>query len=282
MAGGNRESTRLNDALTMRRTAKHIFAVICLGLSPILAVHAEKSKTATDDLLALDLEDLVNIKVTSVSKKAQPLSDAPAAIFVINQEVIKRSGVTSVPEALRMAPGIEVARINSNKWAVSARGFNGAFANKLLVLIDGRSVYSPAFSGVYWDAQDVLMEDVERIEVIRGPGASLWGANAVNGVINIITKTSEKTQGGLLTAGGGTTETGFGSLRYGKAFSEDTYARAYVKGFQRDSYKTPNGLDANDAWHKEQGGFRLDSQLNSQDLLTVTGDLYQANVKMKR
>ncbi|MEQ1637125.1 MAG: TonB-dependent receptor [Methylococcales bacterium] len=251
------------------------WAVLLLWLSQSVWADSELALAESDKLLDLNIEDLVNVKVTSVSKKVQSLSDAPAAIFVISHEDLKRSGVTSLPEALRMAPGIEVARINSSKWAISARGFNGAFANKLLVLIDGRSVYTPAFSGVYWDAQDVLMEDVERIEVIRGPGATLWGANAVNGVIDIITKHSEDTQGGMLTAGGGTKETGFGSLRYGQKMGDDTFARAYIKGFQRDDFQTPAGLEANDAWNKQQGGFRLDSQLTDQDQLTLSGDLYR-------
>ena len=145
----------------------------------------------------------MNIEVTSVSKKEEKLFQSAAAVYVITQEEIRRSGLTSIPELLRLVPGLDVARIDGTKWAVSARGFNGRFANKLLVLIDGRSVYSPETSGVYWEAQDVLLENVERIEVIRGPGGTLWGANAVNGVINIITKRAEDTQGGLVTAGGG-------------------------------------------------------------------------------
>jgi iron complex outermembrane receptor protein len=228
-----------------------------------------------EDVLDLPIEDLLNVNITSVSKKPQALSDAAAAIFVISHDDIKRSGVTSVPEALRMAPGVDVARINSNKWAVSARGFNGAFANKLLVLMDGRSVYTPAFSGVYWDAQDVLLEDVDRIEVIRGPGATLWGANAVNGVINIITKHTEQTQGGLLVAGGGSKENGFGALRYGKQLGEDSYMRAYAKGFDRGAFATSSGSGAGDDWYKEQGGFRVDSRLSSHDDVTLQGDLYQ-------
>ncbi|CAG7856234.1 hypothetical protein MCAMS1_00644 [biofilm metagenome] len=183
---------------------KQIYCIVLFYILPLLT-HAETSSISkpVDDITELDIKDLLNVQVTSVSKKAQALSDAPSAIYVISQDDIKRSGVTSIPEALRMAPGIDVARINSNKWAISARGFNGSLANKLQVLIDGRSVYTPSFSGVYWDAQDVMMEDVERIEVIRGPGATLWGANAVNGVINIITKSADKTQGGLLVGGGG-------------------------------------------------------------------------------
>ena len=166
-----------------------------LALVVIPAAHARPA--AARDLTEMSIEDLMSMEVTTVSRKAQRLSDSAAAVFVITNEDIRRSGVTSIPEALRMVPGIEVARISANSWAVTARGFNGQFANKLLVLMDGRSVYSPIYSGVYWDVQDTLLEDVDRIEVIRGPGASLWGANAVNGVINIITRPASQTQGGL-------------------------------------------------------------------------------------
>ncbi|MCB1806245.1 MAG: TonB-dependent receptor, partial [Candidatus Competibacteraceae bacterium] len=151
------------------------------------------------DITELGLEELLNTEVTSVSKTGQKLSDAAAAVFVISQEDLRRSGVTSIPEALRMVPGLHVARLNANQWAVTARGFNGQFANKLLVLVDGRTVYTPIFSGVYWEALDLPLADIERIEVIRGPGASLWGANAVNGIINIITKQAQDTQGAYIS-----------------------------------------------------------------------------------
>src|ERR1043165_4450874 len=158
------------------------------------------------DVTAMSVEDLMNMQVTSVSKRTQKVADAAAAVYVITQEDIRRSGATNIPEALRLVPGIQVARIDENKWAISSRGSNGRFANKLLVLIDGRSVYTPLFSGVYWNVQDVMLEDVDRIEVIRGPGATLWGANAVNGVINIITKKAGDTQGLLVSPLGGTEE----------------------------------------------------------------------------
>ncbi|AMK76720.1 MULTISPECIES: TonB-dependent receptor plug domain-containing protein [Methylomonas] len=242
-------------------------------------------KDATD----IDMADLLNAhvisnakktRVTSASKKAETVANAPTAVFVISNDDIKRSGVTSVPEALRMAPGVEVARVNSNKWAVSLRGFNGVFANKLLVLIDGRSVYNPSFSGVYWDTQDVMLEDVDRIEVIRGPAATLWGANAVNGVINIISKEASKTQGGLLTAGGGSQENGFGALRYGKQLNQDTYGRVYINGFNRDNFKqADSGNSADDGWAKQQGGFRVDTRFSNQDDLTVQGDIYRTTIE---
>lgn len=154
----------------------------------------------------LSIEELSNIEITSVSKRDEKLSDAPTSVFVITSEDIRRSGATSLPEALRLAPNLQVARISANEYAISARGFNSTAANKLLVLIDGRSVYSPLFSGVFWDVQDVMIEDIERIEVISGPGGTLWGVNAVNGVINVITRSANQTQGGLAVAGGGNRE----------------------------------------------------------------------------
>lgn len=249
-------------------------------IASFLIVFANAVHAATDakDALELNVEDLLNVEVTSVSKKAQALNDAAAAIFVISNEDIKRSGATSIPEALRMAPGLDVARIDSNKWAVSARGFNARFANKLLVLIDGRNTYSRLFSGTYWESQDVMMEDVERIEVIRGPGATLWGANAVNGVINIITKHSSKTQGGLVTAGGGTEEQGFGAFRYGGALGEDTTGRVFAKGFKRDQNTDARGNGAGDDWDRVQGGFRIDSRLTLADELKLQGDLYHSHL----
>ncbi len=233
------------------------------------------AKERVADLTQLSIEDLMKIEVTSVSKKAQKVSDAAAAVFVITQDDIRRSGVTSIPEALRMAPGLEVARIDANKWAVSSRGFNNYLANKLLVLMDGRSVYRSLFAGVYWDQQDTLLEDIDRIEVIRGPGATLWGANAVNGVINIITKKAKDTQGGLLTAGGGTSEKGFGGLRYGTKVSEETYLRAYGKYFNRGAFSTLAGGKAADAWESGSGGFRMDSEFSEDSSLTLQGDLAQ-------
>ncbi|MBN1615130.1 MAG: TonB-dependent receptor [Deltaproteobacteria bacterium] len=247
-----------------------LFLMILCGASPSFAGED------VDDLTELSIEDLMQIEVTSVSKKAQKVSDAAAAVFVITQEDIRRSGVTSIPEALRMAPGIEVARINASKWAVSSRGFNSFLANKLLVLMDGRSVYQPLFAGAYWNLQDTMLENIDRIEVIRGPGATLWGANAVNGVINIITKKAEDTRGGLLTAGAGTQERGFGSVRYGLKTGEGTYLRAYGQYCDRGPFKNPAGDDASDAWGSGRGGFRMDSELFPDNTLTIQGDVSQA------
>jgi iron complex outermembrane receptor protein len=175
----------------------------------------------------LDIDDLIRVRVTSVARKEQTLTDVPAAVYVIRQEDLKRSGATSIPEALRAVPGFHVARNRSSVWAVSPRGFSDELSNKLLVLIDGRSVYSPLHSGVYWDVQDVLLEDVDRIEAVRGPGGTLWGANAINGVVNIITKPAEDTQGGLVTIGGGTEERVFSSARYGFKASDEVSVRVY-------------------------------------------------------
>jgi iron complex outermembrane recepter protein len=229
------------------------------------------------DVTTMSVEDLMNVQVTSVSKRTQKLADAAAAIFVITQEDIHRSGATCIPEVLRMVPGLQVARIDENKWAISARGFNGRFANKLLVLIDGRSVYTPLFSGVYWNVEDVMLEDVERIEVIRGPGATLWGANAVNGVINIITKSAKSTQSALAVAGGGTETRGSGSFRYGGRLNQGTYYRAYAKYFNVGPSTDPStGRRADDNWDALRGGFRADWTPAGADSLTLQGDIHRS------
>ena len=236
-------------------------------------------EAAASDYLTLGLEDLMNMTVTSVSRKSQPVSDAAAAVFVITQDDIRRSGVTSIAEALRMAPGLEVARIDANKWAISSRGFNGRFASKMLVLFDGRTVYTPLWSGVFWDRQDTMLEDIDRIEVIRGPGAALWGANAVNGVINIITRTSGDTLGTLVTAGGGSSEKAFGAARFGRELGEDASIRFYGKYTNRAGMDDLAGREANNGWTALRGGFRLDSEPSSQNSLTLQGDIYQERLQ---
>jgi iron complex outermembrane receptor protein len=238
---------------------------VCAALPPV-------------DLTDFSLEELMNLRVTSTARRPQTVAESPAAVFVITQDDIRRSGVTSIPEALRMAPGVDVARIDGNKWAISVRGFNGRFANKLLVMIDGRSVYTPLTSGVLWDAQDTVLEDIDRIEVVRGPGASLWGANAVNGVINIVTKQARDTQGGLFVAGAGTEDQGFTTLRYGGKFDDDTFYRAYVKYFNRASQDFIGGGDAADEWQVGRSGFRIDWQPEGPDGVTVQGDIYRGVV----
>ena len=233
------------------------------------------SVDAKDDFTGLSLEELMEIEITSLAKKPQKLSQAAAAVFVITNEDIRRSGATSIPEVLRMVPGLQVARIDANKWAVSARGFNGRFANKLLVLMDGRSVYSPYFAGVSWDVQDTVLEDIDRIEVIRGPGGSLWGANAVNGIINIITKSAFDTQGGLFSAGYGNKEEGFSTLRYGGSLDEEFAYRGYAKFFNRDHFSAIDDQDANDEWWAFRSGFRMDWVADGVDRFTVQGDVYK-------
>ncbi len=251
------------------------FAIVVTALSPAVDASVQKLTLASvSDLTELSLEELMEVEVTSVSRKKQMLSEAAAAVYVISQEDIRRSGATSIPEVLRLVPGLQVARINSNKWAVTSRGFNGLFANKLLVLIDGRSVYTPLFAGVRWDAQDTLLEDVERIEVIRGPGGTLWGANAVNGVINIITKSAKRTQGALVSGGGGDQERGFGAVRYGGALGRGAYMRLYARYFDRDDFEDALGGDAGDRWKMYRGGFRMDWDVSGRDALTLQGDVY--------
>ena len=243
-------------------------------MSVCMATAAEDESEFSGELIELSIEDLVKVKVTSVSKRPQKILEAAAAIFVINQEDIRRSGAVSIPEVLRMVPGLEVAKIDSNKWAVTSRGFNGRFANKLLVLIDGRTVYTPLFSGVYWDMKDTLLNDIDRIEIIRGPGAALWGANAVNGIINIITKEAKDTHGTMVIAGTGTEEQGLGAIRYGGMIGQDTHYRVYAKYFNRDSAVHISGEDAADRWDVFRTGFRMDSAMSDKDRLTLQGDVY--------
>jgi iron complex outermembrane recepter protein len=250
-------------------------ALLLTALVAGLVMWASAQNDAVD-VTTLSVEDLMNMQVTSVSKRTQKIGDAAAAIYVITQEDIRRSGATNIPEALRLAPGVDVARIDENKWAITARGFNGRFANKLLVLIDGRSVYTPLFSGVYWNVQDLMLEDVDRIEVIRGPGATLWGANAVNGVINIITKSAKATQKALATAGGGNELRGLSDVRYGGTINQDTYYRVYGKYFNVGASTNPLGGAANDNWDALRAGFRGDWIPRGPDSLTFQGDLYRS------
>jgi iron complex outermembrane recepter protein len=223
------------------------------------------------DLTQMSIENLMNMEVTSVSKKEQRVWRTPAAIFVITPEDIRESGATNVPDLLRMVPGLQVAQINAGTWAITARGFNGQYSNKLLVLVDGRTVYSPIFSGVYWDAQMVPLETVERIEVIRGPGAAVWGANAVNGVINIITLKADRTQGGLITGGGGTHEQGFGTAEFGGKAGRQTNYRLTAGGFNRGHLPDLTGQNGEDDWSVVQGGFRIDTEISSKNALTFEG-----------
>ncbi len=237
---------------------------------------------SSSELMDLSLEELMEVEVTSVGRKLQKVSETPAAVFVIHQEDIRRSGVTSIPEALRLAPGLNVVRIDGSTWAVASRGFTGRYLNKMQVLIDGRSVYSPPFSNVHWDMQDTLLEDIERIEVVRGPGGTLWGANAVNGVVNIITKKARDTQGVLITTGYGTEEQGFAALRYGGKLSDRTDYRAFVKYFNRGrqherDFVYAKDVEAHDDWKAFRGGFRIDVSPSGRDDFTLQGEAYSGS-----
>lgn len=246
-------------------------AIMLIYASNVLQAQGETS-AKKQGLTNLNLEDLMNLEVTSVAKKPLPLSRSGAAVYVLQSEDIRRSGALSVPELLRMVPGLEVAQVNANQWAISSRGFNSRFANKLLVLVDGRSVYTPLFSGVYWESLDTVLEDIDRIEVIRGPGGTLWGANAVNGVINIITKKSSETQGGLASSGFGTEEQGFGTFRYGGHLNNDATYRVYGKYLNHDS-----NLNGHDDWRMGRGGFRTDWKMYEVNQFTVEGEYYQGD-----
>ncbi len=248
-----------------------------LGQSP--GAQSEGGTTSTEELKKLSVEQLMNVEVTSVSKTTQPLGDAAAAVYVITHDDIVRSGAITIPEILRLAPNLEVFQTSATGYVITARGFSGnsaaqSFSDKLLVLVDGRSVYSPLYSGVYWDTLDTMIPDIDRIEVISGPGATLWGANAMNGVINIITRKSGDTQGTLLTAAGGNLQQE-AAARFGGQF-DDTAFRAYAKGLMGDALTTASGGSADDGWSKAQAGFRTDW---SQDANSVTaaGDAYRGN-----
>lgn len=275
---------RREDGAASRTSAKsrrmaRVNCVLAAALAVVFVtanVWADTSSQDVPDITTMSVEDLMNMQVTSVSKRSQKVADAAAAVFVITQDDIQRSGARSIPEVLRMVPGLEVARIDENKWAIGSRGFNGRFDDKLLVLIDGRSVYTPLFSGVYWDVEDVMLEDVERIEVIRGPGATLWGANAVDGVINIITKPAKETQSGFMKAEGGDEELTADSVRYGGKIADKGFYRAYMKGFDWGSSTSLAGANADDGWNQMRGGFRSDWTLTGKDSLTVQGDMYKS------
>src|ERR1700683_1121584 len=239
--------------------------LLCLLILAFLAIPAWPQQNSTD-LTTKSLEDLMNVEVTSVSKSEQTLSRTASAIFVITAEDIARSGATNIPDLLRMVPGMDVAQINANTWAVSARGFNGEFSNKLLVMVDGRTVYVPTFGGVFWDVLDIPLDDIERIEVIRGPGGTIWGANAVNGVVNIITKKAANTLGTTVVAGGGNIDQGFATAQYGGTFGKNTDYRFYSKYLNQTDFPGPSGGSGGDGWHDLSAGFRVDSNLRSDDV----------------
>lgn len=252
-------------------------SLLWLATSGMPALAAGDSNDALVELSRMSLEQLAKVEVTSVSKAAQSLSTAPASIYVITREEIRRSGITRVPELLRLAPNLQITQLTATDYSNGARGLSGApqaqnFSNKILVLIDGRSVYSPLFSGVVYDMQDVLVDDIERVEVISGPGATLWGANAMNGVINIITRRAEDSRGPLARADVGTRDKDF-ALRYGGGPSENAY-RVYAKWSDRGSSELPDGTDAGDDWNLFQAGFRTDLD-RGDDAFTLQGDYQQ-------
>jgi iron complex outermembrane receptor protein len=269
----NRRSDVISDAFF---SLARIATIVLCPLFPVVFTNAQEVFTV-DTLKKLSIEDLLQMEVTSVSRRAEPLSSAPAAIQVITHEDIRRSGATSIPEALRLAGNIQIAQKSAHSWAISTRGFNTDLANKLLVLIDGRTVYTPLFSGVQWDRQDYLLEDIERIEVISGPGGTLWGANAVNGVINIITRGASQTQGLYAEAGGGTELRSFVGARYGGMAGDNVAYRVYGKFFDRDDAMLPEGGGASDSWNFGQAGFKIEVGPSS-NLFTFQGDYYQGDL----
>ncbi len=241
-----------------------------------LTMGTARAEALSGELADMSLEQLSNVVVTSVSRQEERLSNVAASIFIISAGDIRRSGVRSIPEALRLAPNLQVAQADARNYAITARGFNNVLENKLLVLIDGRSIYSPLISGVFWDVPDLVMEDIDRIEVISGPGATIWGANAVNGVINVITKSARDTQGGLLSGAAG--EHGSdGALRYGGQTGNGGYYRVYGKFEQTDDTKTEDGRNTVTGWHHSQAGFRSDWDM-PMGALSLSGDYYQAQL----
>ena len=253
-----------------RRSAIRLPACVAAAASALLALPA----LASNELADLSLEELMNIEVTSVSKRAQSKADTATAITVITAEDIRRSGMTSVPDLLRLVPGVQVAQITANRWAIGVRGFNEEFSNKMLVLIDGRSVYTPYFGGTYWDIQDYPFDDIERIEVIRGPGGTIWGENAVNGVVNIITKSARETRGALIAAQGGTQ--GYrGTTRYGGTVGDKLDYRVFAHGFDTFDYDTTRRYSAHDEWAQFRVGTRLDAQPTNADAARLSFEYYQ-------
>jgi iron complex outermembrane receptor protein len=243
-----------------------------------LSLSTSQASTSTNiDLSEVPLEQLLKMNVT-ILRGHDVLSKTPAAVSVVTSDDIRRSGAMSIPEALRQVPGMEVAQVDASEWAVSVRGFNDVFANKLLVLQDGRTLYSPVFSGVFWDVQGTMMEDIDRIEVIRGPGSTVWGANAVNGVINVITRSAKDTQGVLVSAGAGNIYQGFVDGRYGGQIGSNAFYRVYGTYMNHDSFPQPNGQEAYDSWRMGRGGFRVDWDMSPADLLTLQGDGYIGSV----
>lgn len=253
-------------------------ALLLAAVSVFAPILGAQTQIADDDLRQLSLEELLQVEITSVSKKPETLAEAAAAVYVLSGEEIRRSGAASLAEALRLVPGLMVARTDAQTWAISARGFNSTTANKLEVLLDGRSLYTPLFSGVFWDVQDTLLADVERIEVIRGPGATLWGSNAVNGVINILTKSAHDTLGTLWTAAAGDELRASTAVRHGRELGNGGALRVWGKYFARDDSQRAGGADAADGWYLARAGFRFDRAAGDGSL-TLQGDLYGGSLE---
>jgi iron complex outermembrane recepter protein len=276
------EGSRLMAAINMRGKTGlwwvTLLGVILAASSTVIAAPTSQPTTAPspsdeNDLTKLSLEDLMNVQVTSVSKEPEKLADAPAAVSVIGQDDMQRSGLDSIPELLRLAPGMDVTQINGSHWAISARGVNGDLADNLLVLMDGRSLYTPTFGGVFWKSVDYPIFDLDRIEVIDGPGSTLWGSNAVNGVVNIISKSSKDTQGLIFDARGGTQQD-IGTVRYGGQISDNTFYRVYSQYQYTGEGVEPNGDAGHDEWQGMQSGFRIDRYSTPDDTLTLQGDVF--------
>jgi iron complex outermembrane receptor protein len=267
----------------VKRTHQYLFArdlrlptwplALILAASPARPDVPANSPEAADALKNLSLEELSRIEVITPSKEPVKAFKSPVAIYVITGEQIKRSGATCIPEALRLAPGVEVARIDSSKWSIGIRGFGSRFSRGVLVLIDGRTVYTTLLAGTYWEVQDTNMDDIDRIEVIRGPGGTIWGPNAVNGVINVITKDTKDTQGALASVGGGNYEQGFSNVRYGGGDGKDFTYRFYGKAFTRGPEDHSDGRNFDD-WREVQGGFRMDWTRDPTESFTFQGDMY--------
>src|SRR5712692_2440555 len=279
----NRPSKEIDFHRPYRSSIRRIAAANTLALLLWLTVTGQMTRAQAtqndqnppDNLKQLSLEQLGKIEVTTASKEPVQATRTPAAIYVITQEDIRRSGASSIPEVLRLVPAVEVARIDSSRWSIGVRGFGSRLSRSVLVLIDGRTVYTPLFAGVYWDVQDTLLEDIERIEVVRGPGGTIWGANAVNAVINIITQSARDTHGILASSGGGNLDQGFAGFRFGGGRGKDFNYRVYAKAFTRGPEFHRVGTQFDD-WRMAQTGFRMDWDLHTRDTLTLQGDLYNS------
>lgn len=261
----------------VRKGLARISATLGVLLTISLTIPPAHPQVLQPDFMQMNMEELLDLEVTSVSRKPQKVSDAAAAVYVITQQEIRRSGATSIPEVLRLAPGLHVARLDTNKWAISSRGFSNLYANKLLVLVDGRTIYNDVFGGVIWQARDFPLEDIERIEVIRGPGASVWGVNAVNGIINIITKTATDTPGALITGSGGVNAPNVGFMRQGGRVGDELAYRVYAKYLDEDGSVALRGQPARDERELGTSGFRIDWKTTSRQTLSISGDAYRAH-----